>query len=226
MERATLRMPTATVGQQGSPLRVLWVPSIYELFNSHPSLFANLSSLKVDGFITDSHWRQVLDGPSKTLGHLGIKIRPASEEVPALHFPLLEILEVSVVNQILPAWMTVPESLKLITKEAHTGLPSLSELQVYDLSSWRKMESSCPTLQVLRYEGVSLSRSGHLFALLNARRDNVKAGLEVEGIKIEPLPLLATNTFSVAHQALEGLKELVEKVVNLFSDVQKWGVNL
>jgi len=71
-----------------------------------------------------------------------------------------------------------------------------------------------------------LSVSGHLFAFLNARRDNVEVGLEVEGIKIEPLPPLATNTFSVAHQALEGLKELIEKVVNLFSDVQKWGVNL
>ena len=63
-------------------------------------------------------------------------------------------------------------------------------------------------------------------ALLSARRDNVKAGMKVNGIKMEPLKRLVIRFEKLNEDRLAELGELVDHLVDFDSEPWLWEVEI
>jgi len=113
-----------------------------------------------------------------------------------------------------PTWMVVPPTLRLFTYEIQTNLSAIQELWFEYLENWQLLSSRCPNLQVLRSELNGFNPQQHLLDLLKARERNVKMGLEVDQLKIEPLKKLVIPFNELSAEALEECRELVEEVVD------------
>jgi len=144
---------------QSRSIRVLWIPSLWSspsthLPTGHPDLFESLTSLQVWQANSHSTWRNVLLPSSRSLKHLKIKLfsRELGEDPLTLSFPNLEVMELYEESYRFPSWMEVPSSLKLFSTLCHKELPSVSELWVYHLGVLDSLPSSCPDLQVLRFQ--------------------------------------------------------------------------
>ena len=144
---------------QSRSIRVLWIPSLWSspsthLPTGHPDLFESLTSLQVWQANSHSTWRNVLLPSSRSLKHLKIKLfsRELGEDPLTLSFPNLEVMELYEESYRFPSWMEVPSNLKLFSTLCHKELPSVSELWVYHLGVLDSLPSSCPDLQVLRFQ--------------------------------------------------------------------------
>lgn len=75
--------------------------------------------------------------------------------------------------------------------------------------------TSCPNLHVLKTSSDGRSASAHLLSFLSSRRDKVFEGVDVEGVKIEPIKILITDLSRYSDEELARLKELAEEVLDL-----------
>jgi len=66
----------------------------------------------------------------------------------------------------------------------------------------------------------------HLLALLRARKQNVESGLEVEGVRMEPLKKLIVPFENISSEALEECRGLVGEVVDWYSEPAIWEVEV
>jgi len=65
-----------------------------------------------------------------------------------------------------------------------------------------------------------------VLALLSARRDNVKAGMKVDGIKMEPLKKLVIQFKGLGQTDKTKLGEFVECLVDWDSEPKLWEVEI
>jgi len=176
-------------------LQVLWLPSLAGLPSQHPSLFQTLSSLAVEQPLTHEGRRKILEPSSGTLKHLNIAIVPQEDvSINPLRLPSLQVLE----------------------------LEELSEIQLLFLLGWEQINSNCPCLRVLRLSGPELLGGAELLLALQARDKSRKAGLEIDGMKIEPLKRLVINFEGYKPEQLKQSRELVAGVVDWDEEPEDW----
>jgi len=142
----------------------------------------------VEEELSHSRWSKYLKKMRKNLKHLSINLEEGEEEetLRAVRFPKLEVLELQEDDQTFPPWMSVPPTLKLVTDEIYTNLPSISEVQVDTIFDWDQLVDRCPTLKVviLEYDD---AEPEELLSFLQPRQENVEVGLEFEGVKMKPV---------------------------------------
>lgn len=177
-------------------LRVLWLPSLWQLHETHPSLFKTLTSLQVLGVrYGHSKWRRILTHSSQSLKHLGVRMEKAEKLFP-LQLPSLEVLELEVTSENgyeFPTWMLVKPTLKLTPLSLINNIPPISELWVTQATDLHFYLEQCPQVQVLRLE-VTSDKTGdgayiddELLGFLSKRGIQVENEESVQGVKIEPL---------------------------------------
>lgn len=136
-----------------------------------------------------------------SLKHLSLELGGINdgELLQPLRFPILEVLKLYETESIFPSWMAVSSSLKLETFCIYRRLPSISELFVeneFYVEEVARLTDRCPSLQILHFSKRllaytdSIRHAEFIKLLLEGRRDNVAAGLEVEGVKMESLKRL------------------------------------
>lgn len=95
-------------------LQVLWL-SQHIKTPTNLSHFKALASLNISETFNYTQWRSMLVESSKTLKHLCIETYEETGDEPTspLSFPNLQVLELQYPMLIFPAWMLVPETLKI-----------------------------------------------------------------------------------------------------------------
>jgi len=210
------------------PLQVLWIPSISTLYRSHPDRFQNLSSLYVKESLKQLDWRKILDPIAQSLKHLSITLEDREEvedeDITSLRFPLLEALELDPSSLEFPSWMVVPSTSKLASRVLLSGLPSsIREMRIDHVTpEWIYMAHRCPTLQVLTIAQKSLQASKYL----QSRSEDIRAGVEVDGIRMGPLEKLVIPVQKYTWKHLRKFKSLVEVVVDLADEPEVWEVEI
>jgi len=144
------------------------------------------------------------------------------EEVPQLQFSILEVLELCGMDDRFPTWMVVPPTLRFYVPNVYSNLPAVPELWILHLWTWETLSSRCPNLQVLRSTLKHSTAREHLFPLLEARKENVERGFEVENVKMEPLKKLDISFNKLSAEAIEQYRELVEEVVDWNFEPKTW----
>lgn len=94
---------------------------------------------------------------------------------------------------------------------ALASLPSVSEL-------WLDLASRCPTLKSIRLDYLDSTSVPKLLHLLKKRNENVDAGSERDGVKMEKLKRLAIPFKSFDDEMLEECRDLVGEVVDSASE--------
>lgn len=109
--------------------------------------------------------------------------------------------------------MVVPSSLKFQTHYIHLEMPPISELVIegpeIDESG---LVNRCPRLQILHFRNTNMTET--IKRLLEGRRNNVAAGLEVGGIKMEFLKKLFMPLDRVEQAMLEESRGMVDEVLD------------
>lgn len=177
------------------PLRVLSLRSLKSLpnfSNRNPSdVFQNFTSLEIQRYQSHSRWRTLLEPALKTLRNLGIFIYTDKPDVlDDLLFPRWEILQLNIVG-LAPTWLKAPPTIKLFMwwssdTEIPDGIPSASELSVCGGDGLVSIISSLPHLETLRCIEIEhfTDPVKYIVHCLTKRRRGVKAGREVDGVKI------------------------------------------
>jgi len=200
---------------QPARLEVLWLQSLWNFPISHPNLFTSLVSLQVGSFYGCTIWRSILVNSASTLKHLNINLEPQEEEededVETLHFPILQVLEIKDWDGNFPSWLSFPSTTKVSMDLALASLPSVSEL-------WLDLASRCPTLKSIRLDYLDSTSVPKLLDLLKKRNENVDAGSERDGVKMEKLKRLAIPFKSFDDEMLEECRDLVGEVVDSASE--------
>lgn len=215
------------------PLQILKLKFLRNLPSNHPSLFQNLTFFEVDSAANQATYRSILEPCSTSLRYLAISISEAAgpQSLSPLEFPLLEFIQLEwplsheVQSSRFPSWMKVPPSSTLyVPNLVCWGIPSVSKLWVGWVDGPERLWNSCPILEVLKVEG-SGRLTGELYVLLEERKANVESGVEVEGVRMQPLKK-STIDFTclsdfynkkeeLAQKKLAELRELVDEVVDL-----------
>ena len=219
-----------------SPLRVLWYGANRSVLQNNSARLKNLVSLDTTVALSSSEWRDLLEGPSGSLKHLTFSFKHGYKEnhsgVPTLEFPKLEVLELDDGGNF-PRWLLIPDSAILIAHSGLSNLPSISELWAEDLDFMEEeLSDRCARLKTLvlvaRFQ--EAYQRDPLLNILNKRRINVEAGLEVDGVKMEPIQKLVLPSklgyYSDSKEAksfLERCRGLVEVVEG---DAQSWFIDI
>jgi len=124
--------------------------------------------------------------------------------------------------------MTFPSTLRMKTFNVYVGFSHISSLWIEDLRSVKSMSANSPKSQDLK---VDLDPSqplelDPLFDMLNQRKDNVEARLDVDGIKMEPLKKLIVPFDRLAVRDVNKVEGLVEMVVDLALEPKFWEVEI
>ena len=114
-------------------------------------------------------------------------VKGREEPLLPLDFLLLEVLELDAYSNPFPAWMRIPSTLKFFTETLHSNMPSISELWLPFSAHWERSTDSCPLLEVLRFEAEDSLDPETLPQLLSDRRQDVRSGLETEGVEVVDL---------------------------------------
>lgn len=208
-----------------SQMKVLWVENWPQDLRAGRSLASNLVSLLVYKGRDQSESRSALEQVAHTLVHLDISIHtyynPRDPEsivgLPKLTFPSLKIAKISASSHVWPRWMEAPTSCTLMFDEIPRSLPSCSRTWIDYLTNIDKLANCCPILLELRLEtrGIPVSKNWQpLESMLEQRKMNVEAGLEVEGVKMIPLQTLVVPFKFIARESLSRMRMLVEEVVD------------
>lgn len=122
-------------------------------------------------------------------------------------------MELEEKEDLFPSWMVVPSSLKFQTHYIHLEMPPISELVIegpeIDESG---LVNRCPRLQILHFRNTNMTET--IKRLLEGRRNNVAAGLEVGGIKMEFLKKLFMPLDRVEQAMLEESRGMVDEVLD------------
>lgn len=182
----------------GSKLRILSIYGSTQLFSSHLNVLDNLVSLTFDYLRSASEWRVALEKCAGKLKHLDIRFGGSFEIANApqsdLFFPLLEVLVIR--HSPLPSWMKFPPTITL-TMMAHvdecgripSNLPSVAELWTGFIKRFEELNGSCPLLKKLVVD-IEPMHSDLLIEFLSQRNLEVRNGLKVDGIKMQPIETL------------------------------------
>lgn len=124
--------------------------------------------------------------------------------------------------------MTFPSTLRMKTFNVYVGFSHISSLWIEDLRSVKSMSANSPKSQDLK---VDLDPSqplelDPLFDMLNQRKDNVEARLDVDGIKMEPLKKLIVPFDRLAVRDVNKVEGLVEMMVDLALEPKFWEVEI
>ena len=178
-------------------------------------------SLDSRALLSSSEWREFLEGPSRTLKHLKLgfdRVHGLNHSgIPTLYFPNLEVLELDNVGDF-AQWLLIPDSVKLITVAAVFNLPSISELwSWFPLYQSDDIINRLPKLETLCLGYVHVLEK--VVGVLNRRKGNVEAGLQVDGVKMQmiktlilPFNLSDPDLEDELREGLEKCRELVEVV--------------
>lgn len=200
-----------------STLKLLWFPGSEELFDSRLHLLNNLSSLSVEWTLSSSDWRKILEPPSNTLKHLKMRYEADRESLlnpPApLKFPRLQILETHP-DIIFPSWLQMQSTTLIFHNNMMpSSLPSgISKLWLRGLSNEQRLFQRCPLLTELRLFSLGSLCCDRLMILLRERNENLKSGLEVDGIQMVAVAKVFVRASDFTSRDLEELGQLVEEV--------------
>lgn len=212
-----------------SSLKVLWTENLGNAFELHSSRLDNLSSLYLRKEFPSAELRKLLEKPSQTLKHLSITLfgRQTPPPLPILHFPSLKVLEVKSegLEPMFPSWLVIPYSSTMICDNVPSALPSISKLMLPNLEDFTNLIDSCPLLSELwvpiyiNYQMAGITPRSPpavgpaLIDMLQQREEKVKAGLEINGIKMTQIKTLSVP-FSLLGEGLSDVRELVEEVID------------
>lgn len=212
-------------GKRTKGLQVLWA---FNLPSTDQGLdfCRNLSSLFVVCGTTSTKWSKLLGRCSRTLKHLGIHIfdPTAFGKVSPLDLTCLEVMELRYTSpraDFLSSFR-IASTCKVISRaKIPSRLPSISELWTGScVSDWEPLERFCPSLEILRIDSVGKKGdlgnmdASSLLLSLRRRRENSKAGLEVNGIKMRPIRKLVVPFQKLPSWEAEGLKMEVKELVD------------
>jgi len=124
-----------------------------------------------------------------------------------------------------PSWIVVPPTTKVALLSPYSNLPSVSELNIHFTSHWKNISGRCTLLRSLK-NSYDCFKIEDVPALLSARRENVKAGMKVDGIKMEPLKRLVIRFKKLNEDRLAELGELVDQLVDFGSEPRLWDVEI
>lgn len=225
------------VTKEGIALQVLWTCCLPNLLFEPDFIPRSLVSLRIERGCHAQKLHPLLKASRKQLRHLYLFIIAENWELETLHFPRLEVLELSLnlENPEFPNWISCPSSLKLSTWDVFHGLPSISELLIQKLKDCTPLSGRCPLLHTFRYKpfdsSIEFPRLSNLVKLLLERRAQVEAGMEVDGIKMQnikavilPFKDFEGESETSASRVLDQVKSLVETVIDSGYDVEKWEV--
>lgn len=213
-------------GDQTCRLRILWCSLPEGSRNLSPHLFASLVSLRLEDYLKPSDWIKLLEAPSKTLKDLGGWIRLHDGGfLPPIDLPNLEVLKIGhnyPFMRSFPSWMRVGPSFSTLVcyDELYSSFPSVSTLCVTNLWSINLLVKNCPGLVDLRvkvYQGMMAEEQNNLILMLQQRKRNVEAGMEIEGVKMIHLKRLVFNFSSFESSQIQQMESLVEEVLDLSS---------
>lgn len=214
---------------QSRILRILWCPYPRLLQESFPELLANLVSLGLESSLTSERLRNLIEPSSKTLKHLRCRIKVDYDDhlLSPVEFPNFEAMEIrynEVEDSEFPPWIRVGPSLSTLicNHELYSSLPSVLTLSIDQLKFINQLEDKCPDLVELRVEAQRpvrrlIPKNVHeMLWMLEQRKRNAEAGMEIEGVKMVQLKRLLID-FSEWDQldVVIKLKELVEEVADL-----------
>jgi len=207
-------------------LQILWLPLVWDLPSSHPTLFKTLTSLKVTTAFDDSTCRKLISPSAPSLKHLNIATNSTNDRVstPPLQLPKLQVLELQDLSHEFPTWMVVSSTLKLYTTTIYSNVPQISELRT-SLRVLGKLSTRPPRLDVFRYGSLNELYSIHLLTVLKERRRNVEARMEVEGRQVESIKKLIIPFEGLGEATLNKFRELVGEVVD-WSSEPEWEVEI
>lgn len=147
-----------------------------------------------------------------------------------LHFPQHEVLELGGFS--IPAWMKIPYiSLLILNFSVPPRVSPVSEIWASMVSQTTALEERFPELRTLKLDPTPISLMSVMMMCLNpdsigtvdwtklvsslrVRKENVEAGLEVEGQRMKHLKTLVVR-FKHCQTVLSEPRELVEQVVDL-----------
>jgi len=138
----------------------------------------------------------------------------------------MEVLEIDEGGECFPSWIVIPLTTKVGSFKLYSNLPSIPELRVGSVFHWERISGRCPALKSLLIDGIDSSALGKTRRLLEARRDQVKAGTLFDGIKMELLERLVIRPGQFSPQYLDCFRELVDTVVNRQSEPEFWEVQI
>lgn len=215
----------------GSPrLNTLWMFGDFTFIKARTSLFGNLASLSLEGFLTDSQWREILEIPSKSLKHLRMEIDMQSAVNPPLEFPKLQVLEFIPgysSREEFPFWMILPSFSTILSNKNPKPYLPVSSRWVKNLKAIGRLENNYANLVELKVEiakGLSISNAQVLKILvpiLRQRFQNAEANVKLKGFVFRKLQrilipsMLLKDELPFIAAYIAQMKELVEEVVDV-----------
>lgn len=226
-----VRSSTSTSQHQGnlSPLKVLWVHDLELAPNPNLNILDDLVSLVVGKAHWAREWREILERHSQTLKHLHINIKEYHtfrdhKTLSTLIFPKLKFSDIRAHSGRFPNWIEIPSDCTLIIRSSRflsSPQPPCSRIWISPSvhpSNMQKLTNACPELLELRLgDGGTYSPTmfDELLSMLEQRRLNVEAGMEVEGVKMINIKTLVLPFGMVEEDFLMKLRDLVEEVLDL-----------
>lgn len=201
-----------------SKLESLSIFNAKKLSNSHPNILNNLVALRISSSMKHVDSRRILEIPSKTLKYLRLYFKSAEPAgLTPLEFPRLQCLRISsLLHFQYPTWLKIPSDCTLIIPYSliPSTLPSASRLWISDPDRLENLKDLCPLLKELKIHPYSqLPKVTHrLINMLKKRRENVEAGVEVNGIRMIPLETLVVDCQHLKPHVISELRELVGEV--------------
>lgn len=217
-----------TPKEEGKGFKILWVlttKTLEEAFSKEPDRFDHLVSLRISKPIKTFRLIKVLIRCPQSLKHLSVHMengyRPQS--FATVNLTRLEVLELAVYPNF-PSWLRIPSSCTFINGNHGliSSLPQIEKLWIQDLRMVQSLAITCPhlvELRIVKYQSEPLARNdlGALIDALRQRKDNVNAGMEIEGVKMIPLKRLVFPSKILSQSQLSELRDMVVEVVDLES---------
>lgn len=213
-------------------LRLLWINNEFaleEVLEQAPHRCSRLVSLSLQARIKPLAIVPILQGSSQTLKHLAINLNhhggEAQQPAMTFQFPLLQVLEIELWLLIFPSWISIPPTCTVISRSQHviTDLPPTSNLWLDSLQHVEDLAiSRNPNLvgmRIITFDTLFLRKKAidEFNLMLRERKDNVEAGMEIEGVKMVHLKRLVFPFKHLNQYQLLQLRELVDEVVELTS---------
>lgn len=188
--------------------------------------------MKVEEEFRPTELREVLAGVSKSLRHLSFRFvqsqNPNDFGVADLDLPKLKFLQMTDLPVEFPSWIKIPTSTIFFTDIFPPNPPLVSTLWMKRVVSLACLDSVqiCPTLSELRIQRIGLSfrtkdssaeksrAANVLITTLQKRKENVLAGVVINGVKVENIRTLVISFSEIAESRIEELGSLVEELID------------